>query len=153
MMKVTILCTYPEHPVNPYLSTWLAQISNVHHVSLGACVIEKHFTLDRNGGGPDDSFSLELKELKALCQESKTAWRSLGQVDYGLKSSESGNVQFRRSLYYGEDVKAGCSLKKEHLRSVRPGDGVAPKYYDDIIGKKLVRDKNRFTPVNREDFE
>src|SRR6056297_1885497 len=76
-------------------------------VVLGASIIEKHFTLDRNGGGPDDSFSLEPSELTALCRDSHTAWEALGSVDYGRKSSETGNAQFRRSLYFVKDLKAG----------------------------------------------
>ena len=76
-------------------------------VVLGASLIEKHFTLDRNGGGPDDSFSLEPTDLVALCRDSKTAWKALGQIDYGRKSSEQGNAQFRRSLYFVKDMQAG----------------------------------------------
>jgi N-acetylneuraminate synthase len=76
-------------------------------VVLGASLIEKHFTLDRNGGGPDDSFSLEPADLAALCRDSKTAWKALGQIDYGRKSSEQGNAQFRRSLYFVKDMQAG----------------------------------------------
>ncbi|MBW3010445.1 pseudaminic acid synthase, partial [Acinetobacter baumannii] len=98
-------------------------------VALGACLIEKHFTLDRNGGGPDDSFSLEPKELQQLCQGAKTAWQALGHVDYGRKSSEQGNAQFRRSLYFVKDLKAGDVIDESSIRSVRPGYGLPPKFY------------------------
>lgn len=96
-------------------------------VVLGASIIEKHFTLDRNGGGPDDSFSLEPVELAALCRDSKTVWSALGKVDYGRKSSEQGNAKFRRSLYFVKDLKAGDVITPNAIRSVRPGFGVAPK--------------------------
>ncbi|WP_368501343.1 pseudaminic acid synthase [Alysiella sp.] len=109
-------------------------------VVLGACVIEKHFTLNRNGGGADDSFSLEPADLTQLCQSSKTAWQALGKVDYGLKSSEQGNAQFRRSLYFVKDLKAGDLIDETCIRSVRPGFGLPPKYFDDLIGKKLTKD-------------
>lgn len=107
-------------------------------VALGACIVEKHVTLDRCGGGPDDSFSLEPKELKALCDGTKTAWLSLGSVDYGRKSSEQGNVKFRRSLYFVKDIKAGQVITDEHVKSVRPGYGLAPKYLEQIIGKEAL---------------
>ncbi|WP_180105761.1 MULTISPECIES: pseudaminic acid synthase [unclassified Acinetobacter] len=119
-------------------------------VVLGACVIEKHFTLDRNGGGPDDSFSLEPKELQQLCQGAKTAWQALGKVDYGRKSSEQGNAQFRRSLYFVKDLKAGDIIDESCIRSVRPGFGLAPKFYDEILGKKLLVDIQMNTPVSLE---
>ncbi len=107
-------------------------------VALGASIIEKHFTLDRSGGGPDDSFSLEPAELTALCRDSKTAWQALGSVNYGRKSSEQGNAQFRRSLYFVKDLKAGDVITEDAVRSVRPGFGLAPKYYSEVIGKKTV---------------
>lgn len=106
-------------------------------VALGASIIEKHFTLDRSGGGPDDSFSLEPAELTALCRDSKTAWQALGSVNYGRKSSEQGNAQFRRSLYFVIDMKAGDMITEDAVRSVRPGFGLEPKYFDEIIGKEL----------------
>lgn len=121
-------------------------------VALGACIIEKHFTLDRDGGGPDDSFSLEPAGLAALCRDSKTAWEALGQVDYGRKSSEQGNVQFRRSLYFVKDLKAGDVVGKDAVRSVRPGYGLAPKHLDDILGRRLSVDVSAMSPVQRSQF-
>jgi pseudaminic acid synthase len=105
-------------------------------VALGASIIEKHFTLDRKGGGPDDSFSLEPLELAALCRDAKTAWQALGIVDYGRKSSEQGNVKYRRSLYFVKDLKAGDVITADAVRSVRPGFGLAPKRIMDIIGRR-----------------
>ncbi|WP_416137043.1 pseudaminic acid synthase [Halomonas sp. HK25] len=116
-------------------------------VALGASLIEKHFTLDRNGGGPDDSFSLEPAELTALCRDAKTAWQALGKVDYGRKSSEQGNVQFRRSLYFVKDLKAGEVITEDAVRSVRPGYGLAPKYLRNLIGKRVINDVLNNTAV------
>ena len=122
-------------------------------VALGASIIEKHFTLDRNGGGPDDSFSLEPAELKGLCDGALTAWKSLGRVDYGRKSSEMGSVQFRRSLYFVKDMKAGETVTADSIRSVRPGFGLAPKHYDGLIGKRLKVDVEFATPTRWDAFE
>lgn len=119
-------------------------------VVLGASLVEKHFTLDRNGGGPDDSFSLEPAELAALCRDSKTAWRALGEVDYGRKSSEQGNAQFRRSLYFVKPLRHGDVITAEAVRSVRPGYGIPPKYLKEIIGRKVNRDVQEDTPVSFE---
>jgi len=122
-------------------------------VALGASIIEKHFTLDRDGGGPDDSFSLEPAELTALCRHSKTAWAALGKVDYGRKSSELGNVKFRRSLYFVKDLKAGEILTADAVRSVRPGYGLSPKHLARVIGRKVLRDISAQTPVSEEAFD
>ena len=122
-------------------------------VILGACVIEKHFTLDRNGGGPDDSFSLEPAELKQLCMGAKTAWQALGKVDYGRKSSEQGSAQFRRSLYFVKDLKAGDVIDESCIRSVRPGFGLAPKFYDELLGKTLVQDVEKNTATRLDLFK
>lgn len=122
-------------------------------VALGASIIEKHFTLDRNGGGPDDSFSLEPAEMAALCTGSRTAWEALGRVDYGRKSSEQGNVQFRRSLYFVRDLKAGEIVTPDAVRSVRPGYGLAPKYLEKVIGRTVTRNVEACTPVNMELLE
>ena len=109
-------------------------------IALGASIIEKHFTLSRSGGGPDDSFSLEPADLSALCQGARTAWEAIGNVDYGRKSSEQGNVKFRRSLYFVKDLKAGDMITADAVRSVRPGFGLAPKHLADVLGKQVSSD-------------
>ncbi len=119
-------------------------------VVLGACIIEKHFTLDRNGGGPDDSFSLEPAELAALCHGAKTAWQALGQVDYGRKSSEQGNAQFRRSLYFVQDLNAGDVITEDAVRSVRPSFVMAPKHLQAVIGQTIKKSVKANTPVTRD---
>jgi len=116
-------------------------------VALGASIIEKHVTLDRNGGGPDDSFSLESKELRQLCLGVKTAWESLGTVDYGRKSSEQANVKFRRSLYFVKDIEKGEIITKDHVKSIRPGFGLPPKYLESIIGKVSKKSIKKGFPV------
>lgn len=122
-------------------------------VVLGASIIEKHFTLDRSGGGPDDSFSLEPDELAALCRDSKTAWSALGEVNYGRKSSEQGNAQFRRSLYFVKDLKVGDIITADAVRSVRPGFGLPPKMIDKVLGKKVLRDVKGCAPISLMDIE
>lgn len=116
-------------------------------VAMGACILEKHFTLDRNGGGPDDSFSLEPLELQALCQGAKTAWAAMGKVDYARKSSEQGNAQFRRSLYFVESLSAGATITQASIKSVRPGYGLPPKFLDRVIGKTVNKHVEYGTPV------
>lgn len=125
----------------------LDNITAITSVGLGASIIEKHVTLDRSGGGPDDSFSLEPSELRALCLGVKTAWSALGGVDYKRKSSEQGNIQFRRSLYFIKDVSAGALVTRDMVKSVRPGYGLPPKYLDCILGRIVLRDIEKFTPV------
>ena len=119
----------------------------VASVALGASIIEKHFTLDRQGGGPDDSFSLEPAELRELCQSARTAWEAMGTVNYGRKSSEIGNVKFRRSLYFVKPLKAGERVPADAVRSVRPGFGLAPKHMDAVIGAMLKTDVDFGTAV------
>ena len=117
----------------------------VTSVALGASIIEKHVTLDQKGGGPDDSFSLESEGLIELCTVSKIAWESLGKVDYGLKSSEQGNIMFRRSIYFIKDIKKGEVITRDHIRSIRPGYGIPPKHMDKIIGMVVTEDVNAGT--------
>ena len=122
-------------------------------VAMGVSLIEKHVTLDRKGNGPDDSFSLEPSELAALCRHTKTTWEAMGEVDYGLKPGEMENVKFRRSLYVIKDIKAGEILKDEHVRSIRPGFGVPPKFLSNILGCKALVDMKAGTPVKFENIE
>jgi N-acetylneuraminate synthase len=117
-------------------------------VALGASIIEKHFTLDRKGGGPDDSFSLEPEGMAALCYGAKTAWEALGKVDYGRKTSEQGNVKFRRSLYFVKPLKAGDVITEDSVRSIRPGFGLSPKHLDVVLGSVLVSDVDYGVPVS-----
>lgn len=130
----------------------LDNTTSIASVALGVSIIEKHFTLDRNGGGPDDSFSLEPGEMASLCQGAKTAWQALGQVDYGRKSSEQGNVKFRRSLYFVKDMAPGEIVTKDCVRSVRPGFGLQPKFLESILGKKTVKEAEKMSPVTLAHF-
>ena len=116
-------------------------------VALGAVVIEKHITLARADGGPDAGFSLEPAEFKSMVDGVRIAQRALGRADYGRTQSEASNTKFRRSLYVVSDIAAGELLTSENVRSIRPGYGLAPKHYDEIIGKKAKQAAKRGTPV------
>lgn len=122
-------------------------ITAVTSVAMGAAIIEKHFTLDRNGGGPDDSFSLEPGDLKALCRDTKVAWQALGKVNYDLTEAEKGNMIFRRSLYAVRDIQKGEKLTNDNVRSIRPGFGLVPKHLPDILGCTASVDIERGTPI------
>ena len=125
----------------------------VASVVLGACLVEKHVTMDRNGGGADDSFSIEPAELASLCRDTKTAWQALGAVNYEKTEAEKGNVQFRRSLYVVCDVKAGEELTTSNVRCIRPGFGLSPKYFHRILGRKANRDIAKNTALDWKDIE
>jgi N-acetylneuraminate synthase len=125
----------------------------VASVALGACLIEKHVTMDRSSGGADDSFSLEPEELAQLCKDSKTAWAALGNVNYERTEAEKGNVKFRRSLYVVQDIVAGEVISHDNMKSIRPGFGLAPKYLDEVLGKRVVRDTPRGTALSFELLE
>ncbi|MBU0764106.1 MAG: pseudaminic acid synthase, partial [Bacteroidetes bacterium] len=119
----------------------------VASVSLGAAVIEKHFTLNRSEGGVDSAFSIEPSEMEQLVQETKRAWLSLGRVSYGPTEAEKKSVQFRRSLYIVKDMKAGDVLTRENVRAIRPGSGLPVKYMDIIIGKKVSCSVRKGSPL------
>ncbi|MFG6531417.1 MULTISPECIES: pseudaminic acid synthase [unclassified Sulfitobacter] len=129
----------------------LNNVSAIASVALGATMIEKHFTLDRNGGGPDDSFSLEPEDLRQLCRDARITWEAVGTVDYGLKSSERSNTVFRRSLYIVEDIPRGTMITKDNIRSIRPGYGLAPKHYDTVLGQRATHDLRRGAPLTWDD--
>jgi len=116
-------------------------------VAMGACFIEKHFTLNRDNQGPDSEFSIEPEELKFLCSNTKNAWESIGVAGYNRQKSEEKNICFRRSIYIVKDVKAGDILTKENIRRIRPGYGLPPKYYDELLGKRVKQDFKRGVAV------
>jgi len=112
----------------------LDNINTIGKVTLRTSITEKHMTLDRMGGRPDDSFSLEPNEFAALCSGARAAWKAVVDVNYGRKSSEQGSVKFRRSLYFVKNMKVGEEITKAAVRSVRPGYGLAPKHLGQVIG-------------------
>jgi N-acetylneuraminate synthase len=120
----------------------------VASVALGAVVIEKHFTLSRADGGVDSTFSLEPAEMASLVVETKRAWEALGRVSYGPTAAEKNSLQFRRSLYVVEDIKAGTKLTDKNVRAIRPGSGLPPKFIGQVIGRAVARDVKRGTPVS-----
>jgi pseudaminic acid synthase len=121
--------------------------ASVAAVAHGATVIEKHFTLRRADGGVDSAFSMEPEELKQLVVETERAWQSLGEVKYGVSEAEKGSMTFRRSLYIAEDMNKGDVFTEKNLRIVRPGLGLAPKYYEILLGRKVNKKINKGTAV------
>jgi len=119
-------------------------------VTLGACLIEKHFTLSRSVGGVDSHFSLEPSEFRSLVQEVRRAEAMMGKASFGPGVAEAGNVALRRSLYVVEDVPEGGLFTERNVRSIRPGLGLAPRYLEMIIGRRAVRPIGRGTPMKWE---
>jgi len=128
----------------------LGTTAAIASVALGASAIEKHFTLSRNEKGPDSEFSIEPKELVELVNGTKDAWLSLGKGDFARAESERSSLAFRRSIYFVRDLKAGQIITSEDIRRIRPGFGLPPKFYDDIIGKKVNIDVTIGEPVSFE---
>lgn len=116
-------------------------------VALGAVAVEKHFTLARADGGVDSSFSLEPSELAALVTETERAWQALGRICYGPSAAEAESLKFRRSLYIVEDMRAGEKLTSKNLRRIRPGLGMPPAHYDEVLGRAVKRDVGKGTPL------
>ena len=119
-------------------------------VSLGACIIEKHFTLRRSDGGPDSAFSLEPDEFKQMVEAIRVAEKALGHVQYGVNPDEEKSRVFRRSLFVVQDMAAGEVFTNENVRSIRPGNGLPPKHLRDVVGKRAERDIERGTPLTWE---
>lgn len=117
-------------------------------VALGACIIEKHFTLSRSVPGPDSAFSLEPNELKSMVDSIRTVEAALGKVHYGTSESETKSRGFRRSLFIVQDVKMGEVFTDSNVRSIRPGDGLHTRYLPEIIGRRAVRNITRGTPLS-----
>ena len=115
----------------------LGTTASVAAVALGACVIEKHFTISRADKGPDSEFSIEPGELQRLCRETHDVWQALGQVSYARQTSEKANKAFRRSIYFVRDLPAGSIIGPNDIRRIRPGMGLAPKHFNKLLGKRL----------------
>lgn len=137
-----------RYGVTPGLSDHtLGTVASVTGVALGACAIEKHFTMSRADKGPDSEFSLEPHELKRLCEDVHDAWSALGAPGFGRSKVEQGSTVFRRSIYFVQDVKAGTTISEQHIRRIRPGMGLPPKHFDELIGKRVKQDVARGTPA------
>jgi pseudaminic acid synthase len=157
--------TYPASPENtnlltiPHLQKLFSCIvglsdhtmgigASVAAVALGARVIEKHFTLNRADGGVDSTFSLEPSELKSLVIESERAFLALGDVQYGVQETEKKSSLFKRSIYVAKNIRAGETLTKDHLKIIRPGLGLSPRYFDLVIGRQVKKDVSAGTPLS-----
>jgi pseudaminic acid synthase len=156
--------TYPSSPENTNLRT-IPHLSQLFHcpvglsdhtmgigasvaaVALGASVVEKHFTLSRAEGGVDAAFSLEPQELQALVAESERAFLALGYIQYGVQQAEQKSRLFKRSIYVSRDLAAGEAFTRDNIRVVRPGIGLAPKYYDQVLGKEAKTAIKAGTPL------
>ncbi len=163
--------TYPATPENTNLRTIpvLQQIfpdciiglsdhtmgvgASVAAVALGANVIEKHFTLNRADGGVDSAFSMEPSELTALVEETRRAWQALGTVQLDAQPAEEKSRQFRRSIYVVKDIKSGETFTHDNIKVIRPGDGLHPRFYEMIIGKKAARNISKAVPCNFEHID
>jgi len=117
-------------------------------VALGACIIEKHFTLSRDFPGPDSAFSIEPHELKAMVEAVRAAEKTLGRVYYGVSEKEAKSRVFRRSLFVVKDIKTGEAFTEDNVRSIRPGYGLSPKFLKEVLGKKASCDIRRGTPLS-----
>ena len=117
-------------------------------VALGACIIEKHFTLSRSFKGPDSAFSLEPSEFKAMVEAVRVAEKALGEIHFGLTDHERSSRVFRRSLFVVRDVRQGETFSEENVRSIRPGHGLHTRHLPEIVGKHASRDIERGTPLN-----
>jgi N-acetylneuraminate synthase len=126
---------------------------SVAAVAIGACIIEKHFTLSRDLGGPDSDFSLEPAEFKSLCEDSYNAWLALGKSGFERNKFEVANKQYRRSIYFISDIKKGQIVTNDHIRRIRPGFGLSPKHYHALLGKKVNQDIKRGTPTSWDLFD
>lgn len=159
-------CTsaYPAHPDEMHLRTipHLAQAFEaavglsdhtlgiavpVGAVAMGACIVEKHFTLSRSITGPDSAFSLQPDEFRAMVDAIRVVEKALGQVHYGISEQDAKSLSFRRSLFVIKNMQAGDIFTQENVRSIRPGNGLPPKYLKDVLGQKATQNIERGTPL------
>lgn len=131
----------------------LGPTASIVAVALGACVIEKHFTLSRKDKGPDSEFSMEPTDLEELCTETRNAWLALGSAGFERPPAEAANMIFRRSLYFVKDLPAGHLIQEGDIRRIRPGHGLPPKFLKELIGRRLSRTVLRGTATSLDVFE
>jgi len=131
----------------------LGIVAPVVAVALGAKVIEKHLTIKRSYGGPDAAFSLEPTEFKEMVKSIRVAEKAIGKPTYGVGKKEKNSIVFRKSLFFVKDIKKGEKITNKNVRSIRPGHGLAPRYYDKVMGKITTKDIERGTPLSWEIIE
>ena len=125
----------------------MGSVGAVTAVALGASIIEKHFCLDRSIENPDSTFSMNPMEFKQMVHDIRQAERAIGSVKYGPSEQEKNNLQFRRSIFCVKDIQEGEKLTEENIRIIRPGYGLAPKFYKDVLGQTALEDIQKGTPL------
>lgn len=162
LLKCTSAYPAPPEEMNLRIVPHLAQAFNVpvglsDHtlgiavpvaaVALGACIVEKHFTLSRDIPGPDSAFSLEPREFKAMVEAIRTAEKALGEVRYEVGEREAKSRVFRRSLFVVKEMEAGEAFTQENVRCIRPGHGLPPKFLSEVLGRRAAQDIKQGTPL------
>jgi len=137
-----------HHVIGGLSDHTLTNVAAITAVALGANVIEKHFIVSKADKGPDSEFSIEPQQLSELCLDTYQAWQALGKVNYELSDNERENVKYRRSLYFVADLKKGDVITKDNMRCIRPGLGLPPQHYDEILGREIAQDIPYGTPVH-----
>ena len=131
----------------------ISNLASILSIGLGAVAIEKHFKLDNKECGPDASFSLTIEQLSKLVNDCNEAWHAKGEILFNRSESEKKNLKYRRSIYYVENLSKGQEIEYHHIKRIRPGNGLAPKHFNEIIGQKVNRDVERGDPVSWDDIE
>ena len=147
LLQIKELSDYFKVPVGLSDHT-LGTTVSLASVALGACLIEKHFILNKKIKSPDSEFSITPSELKYLCKESFLSWQSLGKATYKKQKSEEKNIVFKRSIYFIRDLPKGHVITNQDIKRIRPGMGLPPKFFDQIIGKKIIKSVERGQPTS-----
>ena len=151
LLQIRELSNYFKLPIGLSDHT-LGTTVSIASVALGACLIEKHFIINKKITTPDSEFSITPNQLKHLCDESELSWKALGKPTYNKQKSEEKNSIFKRSIYFVKDLPKGHIISNKDIKRIRPGMGLAPKYFDQIIGKQLIRSVERGDPTSFELF-
>ena len=152
LLQIKELSDYFKVPVGLSDHT-LGTTVSIASVALGACLIEKHFMINKSNESPDSEFSISPSELNYLCKESYLSWKSLGKATYKKQKSEEKNVIFKRSIYFIRDLPKGHVITNKDIKRIRPGMGLPPKLFDQIIGKKIIKSVERGQPTSSDLIE